>query len=331
MRKRWILVSSLMLLLMLAFVLLPTTVFASADDSSGQAASSSNVTLIERSPTFIAIEQTLAQGGPVKDDLIKRGLVTFPTPDGKGGMTPGVIQTSKIDELASTGVYHITEANTFELGPQTPKVINVTATASVSYKYAAMQTKKWNSWDEYKYRGHTVYVDIPSNIVLSSGTIHNIYTNHLALSDGQWIESGVGWVNWASSPILFTYTSYTGNWTWLSIPSGTPRTIFLRLEVQPSGQSEMYASDSYYGYQVDTFQQVTSLNFRVDQCQEQCSTGVWTQTPMVLQHDNMLKNTNNQWVNWNNAINTNWFADSPMHQNYGIQNDKKWIDTWCSP
>jgi hypothetical protein len=59
---------------------------------------------IDRGPVFTAVENTLAKGGPVKEDLIKRGLVTLPA---NTSSTPGVIKIGEIENLVKSGVYAI--------------------------------------------------------------------------------------------------------------------------------------------------------------------------------------------------------------------------------
>jgi len=311
----------------------PGVIFAN-DNQAVQATSptdTGNIVSFYRGPLFTAVEQALSQEGPTKNDLISRELFTLPKSDGKGGMIPGEIKLGEIEKLANSGVYHVSEANILELGPE-PSGMTRNAVTSTAYKYALMVTKRLSLFYEYKYRGHEAFVDIPANITLASGTIHNLYTTHLGLPNGTWVESGVGWVNWASSPIIFTYSSYTNLWTYLTIPSGYARTVTLYINISTGYQASMLVYDPYSGMAISSVQQVTSLNHRVDQCQEQASdNNVWTSTPQVRQHDNYVKNTSNTWVHWNNSINTDWFSDSPLHETHGIQNDLKWINTWCTP
>lgn len=81
----------------------------------------------ERGPVFDATLKTLAEGGPVKDDLIARGLFTYSVPDGEGDETPEVINVEVIDvemidvggvkKLVEAGVYEIDEDGCLAFGP----------------------------------------------------------------------------------------------------------------------------------------------------------------------------------------------------------------------
>lgn len=324
------------ILTLVAILLLIVPGSAIAADENGQpqteaTTGSESTKYFDEGPVFPAIERALAQEGPVKDDLINRGLFILPTSDGKGGEIPGEIKIGEIEKLINAGTYSIDETNTLVQGSQSPEQKSATS-ASLSYKYALMVTRLWGIIDQFSYRGHSAYVTIPANITLSPDTVHNLYTNHMGLPNGSFIESGVGWVSWASSPIIYTYSSYTGAWSYIPITSGISRDIYLQLFVNPTTYlAYMYVVDMYTLSFVMTTQTVSGLNHRVDQCQEECSSGTWTATPQVLQYNNQLVNTSNQWVNWNNSIPTAWTSNSPLHQNYGIQNDMKWINTWCTP
>ncbi len=60
-----------------------------------------------KGPVNDAVELTLGQGGPVKDDLVARGLVTIPS--GNVAATPqvGSIKIPEIEILVQNGVYAI--------------------------------------------------------------------------------------------------------------------------------------------------------------------------------------------------------------------------------
>ena len=60
-----------------------------------------------RGPVFAAVEKTLAQPGPVRDDLIKRGLALAPTTVNSGTPVYGVIQMGEIQKLVDEGIYAI--------------------------------------------------------------------------------------------------------------------------------------------------------------------------------------------------------------------------------
>jgi len=72
---------------------------------------------IDRGPVFLAVEETLSQPGPARDDLIKRGLFTWPAPDGKGGVIPGEINFGEVEKLVEAGVYAIDEQGHLTFGP----------------------------------------------------------------------------------------------------------------------------------------------------------------------------------------------------------------------
>jgi hypothetical protein len=61
----------------------------------------------DRGPVFAPVERTLAQSGPVKEDLIKRRLVILATTDTKGNPVPGEIKMGEIQKLVDEGVYAI--------------------------------------------------------------------------------------------------------------------------------------------------------------------------------------------------------------------------------
>jgi hypothetical protein len=73
---------------------------------------------IDRGPVFAAVEKTLAKPGPVRDDLIRRGLATTPTVDEKtGSPVPGEIKIGEIEKLVKGGVYAIDEQGYLSFGP----------------------------------------------------------------------------------------------------------------------------------------------------------------------------------------------------------------------
>jgi len=71
----------------------------------------------EKGPVFYATLNTIGEEGPVKDDLIARGLVTYPVPDGEGDEIPGVIKVGEIKKLVDAGVYEIDEEGCLAFGP----------------------------------------------------------------------------------------------------------------------------------------------------------------------------------------------------------------------
>jgi hypothetical protein len=325
-KKRFIAIAFALVILL--SVMLPSYALASDGGSQDLGSTSGTVVDLDKGPVFYSVFHTLAQGGPVKDNLIARGLFTFPKPDSKGGMIPGQINIGEIEKLVNSGAFHISEINTLELGPQTSTII-----LTEPVRKRAQILTGW-LWDEFSYQGHLSYVDIPSYLPLNPGTEFNFYVNHLTETYGRpyFIESGVGRANWSSDPIIYTYTGYVGMYNWLPIPNGVARTVTLTLEIPPTGYATMFVSDPYSGYYISTFQQVYSINQRADQGQEEASyVNTWTGTTAVLQHDNYLKNSSGQWINWSDSIHTRYSADSKMYYNYGSQNNRKWINTWCTP
>jgi len=66
----------------------------------------------ERGPVFDAAIKTVAEEGPVKDDLIARGLYTYSVPDGEEMLDIGGIK-----KLVEDGVYAIDEEGYLIFGP----------------------------------------------------------------------------------------------------------------------------------------------------------------------------------------------------------------------
>jgi hypothetical protein len=303
------------------------TIPAFAQDDSSQPPSTS-LGFISKGDTYYAVEKALTYNKAVRKDLMERGLFTLPSKDSKGNMVPGIIDVGKIESLVKNGTYVIANNSMF-LASQ-PVEENY-ARSTGSYKYAQMVTRHLEVFDDFNYRGHESYVNLPSSLTLNADTVHCVYTHHLLLPNNQFVESGVGWVSWAPSPIIYTFQSYTGVEVYLSIPSAS-RTIYLDIEINATTLNAwIYVYDPYTTYSISTNQAVTAANHRVDQCQEEYSTGAWTSTPTIRHHDNRVKNTSNTWVNWNNSIDTDWDNNTPLYENHGITSDKKWIDTWCTP
>ena len=71
----------------------------------------------DRGPVNDAVLRTLAQGGPVKDDLIMRGLFTIPTVDEAGAIVPGTIKVGEIEKLVKARVYSIDKQGYLTFGP----------------------------------------------------------------------------------------------------------------------------------------------------------------------------------------------------------------------
>jgi hypothetical protein len=68
----------------------------------------------EKGPVFIAAMATLSQPGPVRDDLIERGLATYP--DDETGEAQ-VVKVGEIEKLVEAGVYEIDEEGYLVFGP----------------------------------------------------------------------------------------------------------------------------------------------------------------------------------------------------------------------
>jgi hypothetical protein len=66
----------------------------------------------ERGPVFDATMKTIAEGGPVKDDLIARGLFTY-----SGEDEEEVVDVGGVEKLVEAGVYEIDEEGYLAFGP----------------------------------------------------------------------------------------------------------------------------------------------------------------------------------------------------------------------
>jgi hypothetical protein len=66
----------------------------------------------EKGPVFFAATKTIGEGGPVKDDLIARGLYTHSVADDEE-----VIDIGGIKKLVEDGVYEIDEEGYLVFGP----------------------------------------------------------------------------------------------------------------------------------------------------------------------------------------------------------------------
>lgn len=286
---------------------------------------------IDRGPVFYAAVHTLSTDNPVKEDLIKRGLF-IREKIGDTDLCSGQIKFGEIEKLVNSGVYHITASNTLEFGPQLSgeNVETLAEQLRVEvHKYSEMKTANL-FWDNFNYRGHWSYVDLPSYLPLNSGTDFNVYTSHMAEPNGYFTEAGVGRVSWSDYPIIYTYTNYVGEWNYTEIPGGVSRTVFLYIDVSTNGLATMSVQDYYSGYAEAANQQVSYLNQRVDACQEECSSSnSWTETSYITQRDNELKDSNGTWINWNSSVSTRFITDSYMYESHSIQNDKYSFTTWC--
>lgn len=73
--------------------------------------------IIDRGDVFPAVEQTISKPGPVRDDLIARGLVIFSTSDNTTSPVPGEIHFGEIEQLVENGIYIIDEDGYLQFGP----------------------------------------------------------------------------------------------------------------------------------------------------------------------------------------------------------------------
>jgi hypothetical protein len=283
----------------------------------------------DKGPVFLATLVALEEEGPVKDDLTARGLFTYLAADDLE-----VIDIGGITKLVEAGVYSIDGTSKLRIGPQIEgQKAAATAKSSATYKYAQMVTRRWEIFDEFKYRGHRCYVDIPANLELESGTIHNVYSTHMGSSDCYYfLECGVGW--WSSNrPYIYTYDTYSCLMYRTRISSGVSRDIYMKITIDSEDyEAKMYVRDPYDDKYVRTYQEVYTLNHRVDQCQEQASyTDTWSETSKVKAFSNRLINKYDDWVDWDDDIATDWDHNSPLRESHGITNNMKWIKTWCNP
>ena len=265
--------------------------------------------------------------GPVRDDLLKRGILSSGSNGDQG------INIGDIANLIQQGQYSFDPKGHLQLGPVPIPGGAVGVSGNHQYIYSQRTTQLWAFLDDFDYTGHSVYVTLPAsfNLALNSSTTHNLYNTHLTLPDGNWVESGVGWVNWTASPILYTYDSYHSQWNFVSIPSGTQRDIFLKVEISPDLQAVMSASDPQSGKSASAGIKVNALKHRIDFSQEQTSAaGKWVNTPPARFHDSQIRKSGNDWAKWDTSIISTWSNNPPMEEKTGLDNGQIWTDTWCS-
>jgi hypothetical protein len=201
--------------------------------------------------------------GPVQNDLLKRGLISL----GTGDTQVSTVDLGVIQNLINQGAYFLDPQNRLQLGPVPLPTGFLQTQPGAYYIYSLRLTQALTFIDDFSYIGHIVNITIPGdfNLPADSKTTHNLYNTHLTLPDGRWVESGVGWVTWTKSPIIYTYQSYTGKWSFASIPGGVQRDIALKIEISTNQVAEMSASDLYSGKTIKTQQQVGALGHRVDE------------------------------------------------------------------
>jgi hypothetical protein len=267
--------------------------------------------------------------GPVRDDLEKRGLITS-LPDS----TPATsVNTGDIYSLIQQGIYFFDKSGNLQLGPVSIPGGNFSS-GQIQYIYSQRITQLWAVLDNFDYTGHSVYVTLPASFSLPAdgSVIHNLYNTHLTLPDGKWVESGAGWVNWTTSPIIYTYDSYRGQWNFAAIPGGTQRDIFLKIDIGPDLQTVMSASDPLSGKTVTAKQKVNNLKHRIDFSQEQTSASAqWVTTPPARFHDSQIKTGASDWVIWDSSVITTWSSNPPMTAKTGMENGQAWTETACRP
>lgn len=282
------------------------------------------------------IDAALQSSGDVRNDLLKRGLLVEER-DARGEIKGGEVWFNKIEDLIKSGVYHIDQAGALQAGASPTDMGALTTT--YYYKWAQQRCTRLNYWDEYIYRGLQYKVPIPASITENPKTAHVLYCGHLFLTGNRWIEGGVGWRRvdgYTFTLIIYTETTYEGNYHYFTIPSGYSRDVLIKLEIlNGTTTGAMLVYDTGSGTSIYNTYPVPATDHCANFQQEECSTyssGGWTTTPQVKNYDSILKNTSNNWINWNNNVSTKWSADSPpMYQNHGIENDRKWMTTWCTP
>jgi hypothetical protein len=262
------------------------------------------------------------------------------------------IPQKPVFDLTDEQIKKLTKKGIIKYYPDGTRVINLykalkelnnqTSTSDVSiqagvYRHAYMVTR-WLWFDQYNYRGHKVYVKIPAEVSLNPETSFNLYNTHMSLPNGDFYEVGVGWFNsWGLRGLhLYAYDGRYGTMYSKPIPSGASRDIYLKVEAwydsfYETNRGHLYGYDPYSGKAISVLLwDLAGLDHRIDETQEQHSSSqVWTDTPQAKHHDNLLKNQNGQWVDWNSAISTVFGADSPMNEIHGTENNRYYITTWC--
>jgi hypothetical protein len=265
--------------------------------------------------------------GPIRDDLLKRGVLLTGSNGDQG------INFGDIANLIQQGLYSVDPNGHLQLGPVPIPAEAAMSSGNNSYIYSQRTTQLWAFLDDFNYTGHSVYVTLPASLNLpsNSSTIHNLYNTHLTLPDGNWVESGVGWVNWTASPILYTYNSYHGQWNFISIPAGAQRDIFLKVEITPDLQAVMSASDPQSLKSANANVKVKAIRHRIDFSQEQTSpSGKWMNTPPARFHDSQIRKSGSDWVKWDTSTISTWSNNPPMAEKTGLDNGQIWTVTWCS-
>jgi hypothetical protein len=279
--------------------------------------------------SYPAALQAALSPGPTQSDLIQRGLVMLNTT--VGSVTEGSVDTGGINNLINSGIYFLNPQNHLQLGPVPGNVVQVQNRPG--YIYAQRITQAYSVIDDFSYTGHSLSVTLPANLDLgnNSSTTHNLYNTHLTLPDGRWVEAGVGWVNWTTSPILYTFQSYTGKWNFASIPAGSQRDISLKIEIDSNNVAHMSASDPSSGKTVESQQQVGGQGYRIDLSQEQQSnSNTWLNTTTARFHNSQIKRVgSNNWENWGTGVISTWVYNSPLNAKSGTEGNQVWTDTWC--
>jgi hypothetical protein len=269
--------------------------------------------------------------GPVQDDLAEKGLISIDSvPRDSNAST---IDSNGINALIESGIYFLNPGNRLELGPiSIPGEIQQMQGNAV-YRYAQRRTQMWGFLDNFVFTGLDVQVTIPDRVDITSGgaTSHNLYCVHLTLLDGRWVECGVGWVNWTTSPIIYTYQSYTGQWSVINIPGDVPRNINLKIEIGEDRTAEMYAFDPHSNKSVRTRQEVGGVGHVVDFAQEQHSrTNQWIDTQAARFHSaKIMRMGTKEWTNWDSSVATTWIQNPPLYAKRSENGEQIWTETWC--
>jgi hypothetical protein len=239
----------------------------------------------DRGPLYPAVLECVLAGGAVTDDLVQRHLVSVESDIEE--VFNVEIDTGGILELIYSGVYCINPDYVLAPGPAENEIPE----AEPGYRYARRLSRVLNVLDDYRITAHSVYVTFPAGVTFPDDgeTTHNLYNTHLVLPDGEWIESGFGWVTWADGPIIYTYQSYTDRWDFTTVPDGKERDILLEIEFSRDRFAEMHVFDPLSGKSITAIREIPAPGHRVDFSQEQHSfNDTWLDTPKARFHGSRI-------------------------------------------
>lgn len=187
----------------------------------------------------------------------------------------------------------------------------------------------------YNFRGHCCEVRIPEHCDLQDGTSFNLYNIHLVFPDGNFIESGVGWISpelhWGTEGLnLYTFNSYDGEFSYEPIDEDYGKEIFLAVEIN-GYQGLMFASDHSLGNDVYYGIRLSEDSGCVDQTQEQHSFhSVWTPINEAHYFDNtLIKGRHNEEIPWTYDFPTGFGEDLPLHYKEETWKNSIEMVTWC--